>query len=336
MLETTSQDKSQEAVLRRAAGDIAATLNGEKLPAIELTPLQSVPADFDILCVVDERRFPPWRDRWGLLRVPWVREVQLVSAHLGSAMRPADFCYAQWALDKESEIFYEFARRFGNARIDRALLALQLPEDGDPLGSKFLFQGEGTFEVKQIKRACAAAGVKIQEGSFTLPEAEIFFTENILIASHAYPKGRVPIPEDLAKMGLGGDDAIWIHCRRVPFASRLPVEGIESLTIRAKFEGGVAVRAEARFHDEASARKSAEAIGKWKTLDLEPAPLADVNPAAVARVKAFLGSLALSMDGSTVVAKWSAPGETPESLLAGVVDLQTLYDGAEEETEDKK
>lgn len=337
MLVGLSQDDRVDAITRRAAGDIAAMLDGRIQPAVEMPPLTSVPAEFDVLVVVDERRIPAWKDAWRLLRTCWLREFRSVIAAMGAAMTPSDFCHGQWVLDRDSEMFYELARRFGNARIDRALLALRLPPEGkEGSATGFLLQCEGIFEVKQLRAACDAAGVKIREGSFTLPDAEVFATPHLLIASRDFPAGRIPIPEDLAKLGLGGDDAVWIHCRTMPFADRLPIQGIRSMTVRAAFEGGVTVRAEARFLDEAAARAAKAEIEKWKTLDLKPVELREAAKKAVLPLKAFLASLTASGDGTTVVVQASAPGATPESLFAAVIELESVYavdEGAEAEAD---
>lgn len=70
-------------------------------------------------------------------------------------------------------------------------------------------------------------------------------------------------------------------------------------------------------------------------MDLEPVQLREASPEAVARLKAFLVSAKVSVDGVTVVAQWSGPGETPESLFAGVVNLAAMYDlGQEVEAEE--
>ncbi len=339
MLQGMSEDDRVDAITRRAAGDIAAMLEGRILPAADLPRLTSVPAEFDVLVVVDERRIPPSKDAWRLLRTCWLREWRSVVMRLGAAVTPADLCDSQWVLDRDSEMFYELARRLGNARIDRALLALRLPpEGGEGSATGFMLQCEGIFEVKQLRAACDAAGVKIREGSFTLPEAEVFATPHVLIGSRDFPAGRIPIPDDLAKLGLGGDDAIWIQCRKVPFADQLPVKGVESLILRARFDGGVAVHIEATFRDEAAAIAAKATIESWRALDLKPAPFRDVDPMAIARVKAFLAAITASAEGVSLVVEASAPGETHESLFAGVIDLEALYDLDEEaadEADDK-
>ncbi len=325
MLKALSEDDRVDAITRRAAGDIAAMLEGRILPVVELPPLTSVPAEFDVLVVVDERRIPAWKDAWRLLRTFWLREVRSLVAQLGAAVNAADLCHGQWVFDRDSEMFYELARRFGNARIDRALLALRLPPEGGEGSAGFLLQCEGIFEVKQLRAACDAAGVKIREGSFTLPEADVFATPHMLIASSDFPAGRIPIPDDLAKLGLGGDDAVWIHCRRMPFGDTLPVKGIETVTLRASFEGGVAVRCDATLKDEAAAKAAAAELERWKGLKLEPVAFREASPEAVARVNASLGSLTVSVEGAGLVAQWSLKGQTPESLLKGVIDLEALY-----------
>jgi len=331
-VESVAKSEKVDRVTRMAAGEISAALRGEKPPSIGLPALRGIPTDADVLVVVDERRLPRWRDAWRLHHTESVRQARQVIIRVGVAVTPRDLCEGQWAMDREGELFYELARRFGNARVHRIVLALRIPEGADDLsGVPFLLRGEGIFDPGRFKEGCAAGGVKTHEApegavSGRFADVDVTMSPDRLVASRDYPP-EAPgsaIPADLAKLGLGGDDAIWIHCRKMPFAGGV-VEGIESLTIRANFDGGVTVEATGRFRDEESAHNAANAI-VLKALDLEPVALREANPAAVARLKAFLESAKVSVDGATVVARWSGPKETPESLLEGVVDLAALYD----------
>lgn len=324
-------------ITRRAAADVVAMIEGRRLPAVELGRLAAIPLDSDVLIVVDQRRIPPWRDYWRILRTYWTRSSRQVIARVGAAIAPSDFCDAQWVLDRDSEMFYEVARRFGNARLDRTTLALRF-RPGAP--AEFQARAEGTFEFEQLAAGCVALGAKVQpredSTGVELNDVSIRATRDTFAASRGTWKlAEAGIPADLAALGLGGDDAIWIHCRKVPFADKLPVKGVETLTLRASFDGGVMLRCRAGFGDAEAAKAAAAEMERWKGLKLEPAtigpvPLHDVNPAAIARVRVFLASLAVSVEGATLTAECSAKGETPESLLAGVVDVAAVYPWEEE------
>lgn len=348
MLKRLSEVECLDPITRLATAEIAATLEGRSLPAIQLPPLDAIPGDAGVLVVIDQRRIPRWREFWRLHRAWGIRKARQVMAFVGAAVTPADLCAAQWIMDRECEAFYELARRFGNARVHRTVLALRFPDDAAELSdAKFLLRCEGLFEVDRFKEGCAASGTRPADGregtvSAQFGDVDVAMAPELLVVSRNYPAPPAGggIPEDLAKLGLGGDDAIWIHCRKVPFADKLPVKGIETLTLRATFEGGVTVRCRAGFRDAEAAKAAAAEMERWKGAKLEPAtifdlPLRDVDPVGIARVKAFLASLAVSVEGATVSAECSAKGETPESLLEGVVDLAALYEWEEEEPGDK-
>jgi hypothetical protein len=65
-------------------------------------------------------------------------------------------------------------------------------------------------------------------------------------------------------------------------------------------------------------------IDKWAP-DLTPVQLREADPKAIAPLKSFLESRKVSTEGATLAAQASAAGATPESLFAGVVELQALY-----------
>jgi hypothetical protein len=186
------------------------------------------------------------------------------------------------------------------------------------------------FEFERFAEACVALGARTRprEDSAAADLYGVGFavTRSQLIASRGEWKAEA---EDglrgLAEAGFGGEDAIWIHCRSVPFADRLPVKGVTSLTLRASFEGGVTVRCDAGFADEDAAKAAAAVLERWKGLKLEPVALRDAKPETVARVQAFLGSLTVSVEGASLRAQCSVKDQTPESLLEGVVDLAALY-----------
>ncbi|MCK6459930.1 MAG: hypothetical protein L6Q95_08555 [Planctomycetes bacterium] len=340
MLKDMADADSVDPITRLAAEEIAAMLDGLNAPAVDLPPLDGIPADAGVLVVIDQRRVPPWRDVWRHHRTWGIRSARQTIARVGAAVTPADMCAAQWIMDRESEGFYELARRFGNARVHRTVLALRFdPDVGADLSfARALLRCEGLFEVDRFKAGCEASGVKpgtAGEGAASAQFADVDVTvaPDRLVVSRNYPAPAAGggIPADLAKLGCGGDDAIWIHCRKVPFADRLPVKGVEALTLRASFDGGVSVRCEARFKDAAAAAAAKGEMERWKGLDLKPVELREARPEAVARVKAFVASLAVSVEGATLTAECAAKGETPESLLEGVVDLAALYPCEEEE-----
>jgi hypothetical protein len=338
MLKDVADADGVDPITRLAAADIAAMLEGRELPAIDLPPLDGVPADAGILAVIDQRRIPPWRDVLRHHRTWGMRGARQIFARVGAAVTPADLCAAQWIMDRESEGFYEIARRFGNARVHRTVVALRFPEDAEGLSSaKILLRCEGLFEVDRFKAGCEASDVKpgaAAEGAASAQFADVDVTvaPDRLVVSRNYPAPAAGggIPADLAKLGCGGGDAIWIHCRKVPFADRLPVKGVEALTLRVSFEGGVSVRCEARFKDAGAAEAAKGEMERWKGLDLKLVEFREARPEAVARVKAFLASLAVSVEGATLTAECSAKGETPESLLEGVMDLAAVYPWEEE------
>jgi hypothetical protein len=331
-LDRIDRSELDDPIKRLAAREAAAELRGGKPPAIELPPLDQVPADADVLVVVDQRRIPPWREIWRLVTTNRVREARQTIARLGIAFTPSDLCFGQWILDQECEGFYEFARRFGNARIHRTLLALRFDGETPALASLGVFlRCEGIFDSDRLREGLAALGLSPtqHDGAVSARVKDVDVTESpaLFTASRQYPvpAGGGGIPPDLAKLGLGGDDAIWIHCRKVPFADRLPVKGLQSLTLRASFDGGVTVRCDAAFKDAEAAKAAVARFEEWKGMKLEPVALPEANRAAVARVNAFLGSLVARVDGAAVSVEATAEGETPESLVEGVVDLQALY-----------
>jgi hypothetical protein len=337
MLEGMSEAKELDPIMRLAAADVAAMLEGRKLPAVDLPPLDGLPTDADVLVVIDQRRLPPWRDVWRLHRVWTVREMRQVIARVGAAVTSADLCDAQWFMDRESEGYYELARRFGNARAHRSVLALRFPEGSTALSAaKYLLCCDGLFETENFRLGCGACGVKPRDGpegavAAQFGDLDVTVAPERLVVSRGFavPPAGAGIPADLAKLGLGGDDAIWVHCRAVPFGELLPFTGLEALTVRVGFDGGVTLRAEGRFETGEAARQAKIVIEQLKTVRLEAVALREVPVDAVSPLQRFLASVTVTVDGSTVTAQWTGPGATPESLLAGVVDLAALY--AEEE-----
>ena len=330
-LDKMAKSESVDPITRLAAREAAAMLRDQKAPVADLPPLDGIPADAGILVVVDQRRIPPWRDVWRLVRTEWTRNARQTIARVGAAVTPADLCFGQWLMDRESERFYEIARRFGNARVHRTVLALRFAEENPEFGSARVFlRCEGLFDVDRFREACVALGLEPAECdkavSVRFGDVDVTEAATRLVATRNYPAPAEggAVPADLAKLGLGGDDAIWIHCRQVPFGGSLPVKGVQSLTLRANFEGGVTARVEATFRDEAAARAAKAQMDRW-TPDLTPVELREADARAIVPLKSFVESLKVSTQGATLVAQASAAGATLESLFAGVIELQALY-----------
>jgi hypothetical protein len=71
-------------------------------------------------------------------------------------------------MDRESEAFYEIARRFGNARVHRTVLALRFAAENPEIGSaKVLLRCEGIFDVDRFREGCVALGLRSTSGPRT-------------------------------------------------------------------------------------------------------------------------------------------------------------------------
>jgi len=159
VLERMAEDRTLEAHLRRAVAEAIAALRGRRLerPAPSLPPLAAIladaPATADAHLRIDEFRLPPAR---ALLRsnVPvkleeWRRKI----LSDGSMTKP--FAARMWTrgrmcADAAALLPYEIARRFGNARVHRIVLAMQLPRSGGaPL--RLWAHLDGVFDVAALR-----------------------------------------------------------------------------------------------------------------------------------------------------------------------------------------
>lgn len=119
--------------------------------------LDRLPARFDLLIEVDAVGAPSvaplldaWR-RWGQRRGS-----EIVLAH-GASTSPAILVDIQRRFDGLGQIAYELAARFGNWRIDHAMIALQC---GEP--DRFWFHAGGVFQTQRIANGLAQAGFDVR------------------------------------------------------------------------------------------------------------------------------------------------------------------------------
>lgn len=170
VLERMTEDRTLDAHLRGAVGESIAALRGkrsERQPPT-LPPLAAVLADApvaaDAYMRIDEFRLPParallrsavpvalenWR-RWilsegGMTQQFWTRG-QMISA--AAALLP-----------------YEIARRFGNARVHRVVLALRMPPRVEPrqlwAHLQFWAHLDGSFDVAALRAGLTAANLAV-------------------------------------------------------------------------------------------------------------------------------------------------------------------------------
>src|SRR5690606_26529725 len=126
---------SDDGATKRAAAEAVAVLAGERWapPAVELPPLASCLADcpFDphVLIVVDQMRLPPPRALMALARAAGLAVTRTAIEAAGGTVSPAMWAGATMLAEAGGVLPYEVARRFGNHRIARTVIAVRLQPD---------------------------------------------------------------------------------------------------------------------------------------------------------------------------------------------------------------
>lgn len=148
-------DRGRKFGTERNAEAISAALAGRDGPTALQTALERLPDDADLIVGIHTAAMPPataalaaWRRRVHL----GVSEIALTG---GGSMSPAQLYPNQVLMDRPGQLPYELATRFGNWRVDYALIALRCSH-----ADAWWFRLGGKFEPGRIANGLAATNAK--------------------------------------------------------------------------------------------------------------------------------------------------------------------------------
>lgn len=171
VLERMVREPTLDAHLRGAVDEAIATLRGRRsdLPAPSLPSLAVVlaaaPAAADVHLRIDEFRLPPAR---ALLRSNvavslhhWRRSI-LSEIGWTKASAARMWTRGRMCADAAALLPYEIARRFGNARVQRVVMAVRLPRPGIT-ALRWWAHLDGVFDVDALRAGLTAAGGEVRD-----------------------------------------------------------------------------------------------------------------------------------------------------------------------------
>jgi hypothetical protein len=168
LLERTAADEAADPLLRTAAREAIEVLRGRPRPVG--TPqledlgavLERVPDGADFVLRVDRYRVPgaPSLPHWARLTA---LEVTRQMAGPGGVVGEDNRQQAVLISEIPGALPYAIARQYGNHRIDRAVVALQVPRDGAAIVPSVWGVLDGAFDVERITGGLTAAAVPFDE-----------------------------------------------------------------------------------------------------------------------------------------------------------------------------
>ena len=168
LLERVARQEGLDAQLRRAVDEARASFRGGRTEAVpELPRLEDVLADAppaDAHLRIDEFRLPSARP---LLRAATVVAPDLSRQRIARAGWDDAFSRLMWIADRKraaaaAVLPYELARRLGNARVHRVVLAVQF-------STKSIWAHlDGVFDVKAIRAGLLDADLEVRDGEVQL------------------------------------------------------------------------------------------------------------------------------------------------------------------------
>jgi hypothetical protein len=263
-------DADADPFLRDAAWEALAALGEPPVPfpARDLPPLLPVlaglPACADLVVVVNQARVPPWTGLAARSREMGIDEAWNQIERLGASVTPGDLACGQPVAELGSECPYELARRFGNMRVDRLVLAVRFA--APPAVISIL---DGRFEFERLRAELIAGGAEAATESRELTiRAQGAVTRLSLSPSRLTlvqgdwpgPAGGDLLATELGLAGATRGEAVWALIRRPPPEQGPPLAGLSRATLVASFEGGLELDIEAEYAHEAAAKAGARAL----------------------------------------------------------------------------
>lgn len=163
-LDELAADGTIDAPLRRAVENAVTTLRGsprpEPVPSAALKPLLDslvdAPADHDALIVVDRWRMPCARSLLAAVRTAQGAQYLAKGRRAGGELTAGEWSTTYALQERLGLVAYEIARRYGDQRIDRAVLALRFDSTLNRTTRTWLAL-EGVFDVEAIRAGSRSA-----------------------------------------------------------------------------------------------------------------------------------------------------------------------------------
>ena len=323
-LAAVADDPDADPFLRRAAEDAVNALEGQVETEVSTVPSSSVaalPADADVLFFFDQARIPTPFFLPPLGRELGMRILVQDLEAAGGFVSPATLAGGQWMADIVPLAPFEFARRYGNARIDWSMGAFRVGQR--PADTGLWVEARGMFEVDRIAASLQRAGIAWDKGepfrfdeSFLNLDVELE-DESLRAVSRGFEPSDDPERErDLRASGLG-DSAIWLH---FPSGSQalaeipLPV-ALESATLQVGFEDGIGMTLRTGHESEQAAQGMAQVLGGFRAVAEQALDAKEQDPEVV-KVLGLLRAAKLEVDGDSCVVRVDIRGVTTDDLRA--------------------
>lgn len=289
-----------EPFLRRAALESAAAIEGKAVAPFRCREpsavLADVPANAQVVVLVDQRQVPRWKRPWRIAYDGGIRAARKTIAMMGAAVTDSDLGMGQCQAEVPLELGYEIARQLGN---HRRLWSVHGVWD-----SGVFTHIEGDFDVDAIESEMRRA--KLSEAAPFGPGSRLTVQPNSVRINYGTAEAG-GIAEELTRGGIGAGDAIWVRVRDAslfkPIAPMLI--GVEEITLSVRLKGGIEVNLVAACKDEGTARGLKATV--TMLLLQAPAPLAEYTKAAKIEPK-----------GKHLFCSLNVAGKTPEDLLAEI------------------
>lgn len=299
-LKQMATDGELEPFLRRAALESAAAIEGKAMPPFRcrepLAVLADVPANAQVVVMVDQRQVPRWKKPWRIAYDGGIRTARKTIAMMGAAVTDSDLGAGQCQAEVPLEISYEIARQLGNHRRFWSVHGIW--------DSGVFTHIEGDFDVDAIENEMQRAKVSAKN-PFGPGSRLTVQPDSVRINYGTAAAGG--IAEELTRGGIGAGDAIWVRVRDVslfkPIAPMLV--GVEEITLSVRLKGGIEVNLVAACKDEGTARGLKATV----TMLLLQAPAPLVKHAKAAKIEP---------KGKHLFCSLKIEGKTPEDLLAAI------------------
>lgn len=170
LVDKVAADQGADPFVRRAAAETAAVLHGDPRPPLDArledlpAVLARVPAEAQVVARIDAFRLPPVRriTEWG--RVAGQAAVRQSSLGAPELYDEADYLQGMRISESATVLPYELARRYGNHRIDRIVLAVRPPEGGMGSNPSLWASIDGVFDMKRVRAELEATSAEFAEG----------------------------------------------------------------------------------------------------------------------------------------------------------------------------
>ena len=257
--------------LREACENAIAALRGQPQPIRQraLLPIEqtlaAVPKDAQAVILVHTTKLPS-----GSILIPWARVLGEASMRqyvgmFGEDMEAPFVIAGMLSMSFASNMGYVLAHRFGNARVNRTVIALRFQEDFEDPPTIFV-RVEGRWDLARIRAGLEQLGeeCEVSDDEIVVPLSDgyrIVIREGVALCTHedfAEPGGEAGAAKLSAHVGADASVAMWLS-DTAPYPAEAGVFRISTATLTVPRSQ----RGHLRIHTEWATPAAAMAVLGW-------------------------------------------------------------------------